>query len=169
MISTGVIARGYRLVFSSDAVAVEPPADATAGEFRRKVRIITRGLRAVAYRRALLDPRRFGLYSVELLVHKLWRRLVFIPLGVLVLAIPACWAEGGWLAGFALEMTAGLLAGIAGLVSPVLGRFRPIRLAAYGLMVNAACAVAAFDAARGRRVSLWESQRATLDASGRPS
>lgn len=169
MISTGVIARGYRLVFSSDAVAVEPPADATAGEFRRKVRIITRGLRAVAYRRALLDPRRFGLYSVELLVHKLWRRLVFIPLGVLVLAIPACWAEGGWLAGFALGMTAGLLAGIAGLVSPVLGRFRPTRLAAYGLMVNAACAVAAFDAARGRRVSLWESQRATLDASGRPS
>ena len=169
MISTGVIARGYRLVFSSDAVAVEPPADATAGEFRRKVRIITRGLRAVAYRRALLDPRRFGLYSVELLVHKLWRRLVFIPLGVLVLATPACWAEGGWLAGLALGMTAGLLAGIAGLVSPALGRFRPIRLAAYGLMVNAACAVAAFDAARGRRVSLWESQRATLGASGRPS
>ncbi len=169
MISTGVIARGYRLVFASDAVAVEPPADGASGEFRRKVRIITRGLRAVAYRRALLDPRRFGLYSAELLVHKLWRRLVFVPLVVLVFAIPACWAEGGWLAGFAAAMTAGLGAGIAGLVCPPLARFRPIGLAAYGLMVNAACAVAAFDAVRGRRVSLWESGRATLDASGRPS
>lgn len=169
MISTGVIARGYRLVFCPEAVAVEPPAERTAGEFRRKVRIITRGLRAVAYRRVLLDPRRFGLYSVELLVHKLWRRLVFVPLGVLVLAIPACWAAGGWLSGLGVGMTVGLVAGVAGLVHPALARFKPIRLAGYGLMVNAACAIAAFDAARGRRVSLWESERATPGASGQSS
>lgn len=169
MISTGVIVRGYRLVFAADAVAIEPPADGNSSEFRRKVRITTRGLRAIAYRRALLDPRRFGLYSAELLVHKLWRRLVFVPLLVLLLAVPACWAEGGWLALFGAGMMVGLAAGIAGLVSPALARFRPIGLAAYGLMVNAACAVAAFDAVRGRRVSLWESGRATLDASGRPS
>ncbi len=47
MISTGVIAHGRRLVFSEEAIAEEPPAPTQRGEFRRKVRIITRGLRGV--------------------------------------------------------------------------------------------------------------------------
>jgi len=167
MISTEVVARGLRLVFAPEAVAFEPPAAGHGGEFRRKVRILTRGLRAVGHRRALLSPARTGLYAVELLLHKLWRRLVFVPFVVLVAAIPACLAAGGGLALFAAALAAFLVAGVVGLAVPAANRSRPIAVAAYVLMVNAACAVAAFDVLRGHRVARWEPERARTSAAER--
>lgn len=162
MISTEVIARGRRLVFAPDAVAIEPPARGSSGEFRRKVRIITRGLRAVAYRRDLLRPSRTGIYALELLLHKVWRRLAWIPLGVLILLIPACWSAGGVEALFATALAGAVASGLAGLAVPRLARFRPIGLSAYVLMVNAACAVASWNVVRGHRVARWDSTRATI-------
>lgn len=166
MVSTGVVARGRRLVFAPEAVAVEPPAAAAGGEFRRKVRIVTRGLRAVGYRRALLDPFRTGSYAVVLFVHKLWRRLTFVPLAVLLLLAPACWSAGGPLALLAAGVVGATAIGALGLAVPSLGRFKPFALAGYVLMVNAACAVATFDVLRGHRVSSWEPERASERVSG---
>lgn len=167
MISTGVIASGKRLVFAEDALAFEPTASEAAGEFRRKVRIITRGLRAVRYRRALLNPARTGAYAVELLLHKLWRRLTWIPVLILVLLAPACWSAGGGLAVLALIMLAWFGAGAAGLAFPSLRRLKPIGLSAYVLMVQSACAVATFNTIRGHRVSHWETERAGVPSQGK--
>jgi len=167
MISTGVIAAGKRLVFSEDAVAIEPPSEGSTGEFRRKVRIITRGLRAVAYRRALLNPARSGIYAFELLLHKLWRRLTWIPLLVLLIAAPLFWAAGGALAVLSVFVVGGLTVGTVGLIYPRLQRYKLIGMPAYGLMVNAACAVATINALRGHRVSHWDPERAVDSASGR--
>jgi cellulose synthase/poly-beta-1,6-N-acetylglucosamine synthase-like glycosyltransferase len=166
MISTEVIARGRRLVFARDAVAIEPAAESSAGEFRRKVRVITRGLRAVFYRRALLWPPVTGGYAFELLLHKLWRRLTWIPLVLLFLMIPAFWAAGGLFAAFGVALAGGLSLGIAGLVRPALGRFRVVAIASYILMVNAACAIATLNAVRGYRVSQWESERPAEPSTG---
>lgn len=159
MISTEVIAQGKRLVFAADAVAVEPASKSSAGEFRRKVRVITRGLRAVAYRRALLLPSRSGAYAFEFLLHKLWRRMTWIPLLCLFLMIPACWSSGGVLGVLAVALAAGLVSGLAGLVVKGLARFRWVAIASYVLMVNSACAVASLNAVRGHRVSQWDSER----------
>jgi cellulose synthase/poly-beta-1,6-N-acetylglucosamine synthase-like glycosyltransferase len=166
MISTGVIAEGKRLVFSEDAVAIEPPAEGSTGEFRRKVRIITRGLRAVTYRRALLNPARSGAYAFELLLHKLWRRLTWIPLLVLLFAVPLFWASGGALAVLSVLVVGGLTVGAVGLIYPSLQRYKLIAMPAYGLMVNAACAMATINALRGHRVSHWDPERAADPASG---
>ncbi len=159
MVSTGVVAQGRRLVLAEDAVAIEPPAGDAAGEFRRKVRITTRGLRAVAYRRELLDPRQTGAYAFELLLHKLWRRLTWIPLLVLLSVAPQCWSAGGALAVLGVGVASGAIAGALGLVFPVLRRFKPIGVSSYIVMVNAACAMATLNAARGRSVSHWEPER----------
>ena len=56
--STRVVAAGRRLVFEPEAIALEPVAGSARREYRRKVRIMTRGLRGVAVARELLDPRR---------------------------------------------------------------------------------------------------------------
>ena len=159
MISTGVIAQGRRLVFAEGAVAFEPPADASGGEFRRKVRIITRGLRAVAYRRALLRPSRTGFYAIELLLHKLWRRMTWIPLLLLLLlapfahraALPFALASWGALAVVGV--------GALGLARPALTRFRVVSVASYLVLVNAACAFATRNAVRGHRVARWDTER----------
>jgi cellulose synthase/poly-beta-1,6-N-acetylglucosamine synthase-like glycosyltransferase len=166
MISTGVIAAGKRLVFSENAVAVEPPAEGSTGEFRRKVRIITRGLRAVSYRRALLNPTRTGAYAFELLIHKLWRRLTWIPLLVLLFATPLFWTAGGALATLGSFVVAGFSAGVVGLAYPSLQRFKLIAMPAYGVMVNAACAMATINALRGHRVSHWDPERVVDPAPG---
>lgn len=166
MISTGVIDQGLRLVFAADAVAVEPPAEDSGGEFRRKVRVITRGLRAVGYRRALLRPSRSGAYALELLLHKLWRRLTWIPLLVLLLLAPAGWSAGGALRVLSAVVVAGVVGGIAGLWMPSLARFRILAIASYVLMVNAACAVATWNAVRGHRVSRWDTERVVEPLSG---
>ena len=159
MISTGVIAKGKRLAFAQDAIAFEEPAAEIGGEFRRKVRITTRGLRGIVYRRGLLDPRKTGAYAFELLVHKFWRRMTWLPVLILVLLMPACWRSGGALSLLSFGVASWLILAVAGLSLPVLQRAKPIAASAYILMVNAACAVATFNAIRGRRVALWQNER----------
>src|SRR5512133_203811 len=46
-ISLAVVGRGARLVFEAEAVAHEPVAPSAAGEFRRRARVLTRGLRCM--------------------------------------------------------------------------------------------------------------------------
>jgi cellulose synthase/poly-beta-1,6-N-acetylglucosamine synthase-like glycosyltransferase len=166
MISTAVIAQGRRLVFAEDAIALEPPSETHGGEFRRKVRITTRGLRGVFYRRGLLNPFAHGAYAIELAIHKLWRRLTWIPLVVLVGVAPMCWASGGVLSvvGGAVAGSVGI--GGLGLAVPRLRRWRPVAIAAYVVMVNAACAVATLNAVRGHRVARWEPAREAGEWSG---
>ncbi|MDQ3777387.1 MAG: glycosyltransferase family 2 protein, partial [Actinomycetota bacterium] len=81
--STAVIAQGHRLVFEPNAVAYEPPGASSGAEFDRKVRVMTRGFRAVWTTRELLDPRRHGFYALQLASHKLLRRLMAAPLVVI--------------------------------------------------------------------------------------
>ena len=59
-ISTSVIAQGYRLVFEPEALATEVAVPQAQREFRRRVRLMTRGLRGVFLRRRLLNPRKYG-------------------------------------------------------------------------------------------------------------
>jgi cellulose synthase/poly-beta-1,6-N-acetylglucosamine synthase-like glycosyltransferase len=153
MISTGVIAHRKRLVFEQDAIALESPAS-DSGEYRRKIRILTRGLRAVYYRRELLLPTRSGFYSVQLLLHKLWRRLTWIPL---LLLLPApLYAADGVLQLLTAAGVAGMVGlGGTGLARPSLRRFKLVDVAAHVLMVNTACAVATCNVLRGHRVSHW--------------
>jgi glycosyltransferase involved in cell wall biosynthesis len=88
-LSTGAIAAGLRLWYEPSAVARGPVVAAPEAEFRRKVRMIGRGFASVWHRRGLLDPRRTGFYALQLLTHKVLRRLVAVPLVVLVAAAPA--------------------------------------------------------------------------------
>ena len=159
MISTGVIAAGERLVFAEDAIAWEPTAEPVGGEFRRKTRIITRGLRGVLYRRALLNPTRTGLYAFELAVHKLLRRLTWIPLLGLVLLAPFAVGQGGLSALVTGGAALAVAGGAVGLALPGLRRIKLVSVAAYVVMVQAACAWATIATLSGRRVARWDPQR----------
>lgn len=158
--STLVVARGRRLVFEPDAIAEEPVARSQRTEFGRKVRIMTRGLRAVALRRALLDPRATGFYAVQLASHKLLRRLMVFPLLVGFVASAVLAPRSRLHAALtACGIALGAL-GLAGLAAPeTLGRRRVFALPAYFLLVNTASLVATWNIARGRRIARWEPQR----------
>ena len=93
-ISTGVILQGYRLAFAVDAVAKEQVAESNRVEFGRKVRIIMGGLNSVMHHAELLNPFRYGFYAVQLFSHKLLRRLIVFPLGILLATSPFLWSDG---------------------------------------------------------------------------
>jgi glycosyltransferase involved in cell wall biosynthesis len=159
--STAVIARGRRLVFAADAAAWEPVAPSNRLEYRRKVRIMTRGLRGVAARRALLDPRRTGFYAIQLASHKVLRRLMAVPLLVVGLGAPLLWGQGAFyqLATIGAAAVAGL--GAVGLGAPRsrLGRHRIAALAAFFVLVNVASLEAVWNLLTGRRIDRWEPRR----------
>ena len=159
--STAVIARGRRLVFAPDAVAYEPPAPSGGLEFQRKVRVMTRGLRGVVLRRQLLDPRVHGFYAVQLLSHKVLRRLMVVPLAVAAVTTPALWRRGklykAALVGQAVVYGAGA-AGVALADRPV-GRTKALALPAYFCLVNAAALRALWNLLSGTPIDRWEPQR----------
>lgn len=159
MISTGVVHAGKRLVFAADACAEEMPAASTGLEYQRKVRVISRGLRGVIYRRALLNPFRTGLYGLQLLVHKLWRRLVWIPLLFLVILAPWAIVQGGLAAFIGVTVLAAVTLGVTGMLSEHLRQWRVFSVPAYVLVVNLACMVSVINLLRGKRIASWQLQR----------
>jgi cellulose synthase/poly-beta-1,6-N-acetylglucosamine synthase-like glycosyltransferase len=160
-VSTAVVAAGRRLVFAPDAVALEPPAPGSRLEYRRKARIMTRGLRGVAARSSLLDPRRHGFYSFQLLWHKVLRRVMVIPLIVIAVSSLALAGAGLVYRLVAVAQVAGYLLAAAGLASPRsrLGRTRTAALAAFFVMVNAASLEAIWNLLTNRRIDRWEPRR----------
>ena len=168
--STAVIARGRRLVFAPDAIAWEPVAASIRLEYGRKVRIMTRGLRGVALRRALLDPRRSGFYAVQLASHKVLRRLMAFPLLVVAVASPLLWSNGLLYQVSTLGAAAVAGLGAVGLARPGsrLGRNRLVALPAFFMLVNVASLQAAWNLVTGRRIDRWVPNRVTPAADGAP-
>ena len=164
--STAVVAAGRRLVFAEDAAAYEPVASSGGVEYGRKVRVMTRGLRGVIVRRSLLDPRRHGFYSIQLLWHKVLRRLVVFPLLAIAVTSPILWGRG-WLYQLA-NIGQAVFYAIAG--AGIAGRRRPLpatrpsarllALPAYFCLVNLAALQATLNVMRGRRIDRWEPRRA---------
>jgi glycosyltransferase involved in cell wall biosynthesis len=160
-VSTGAVCRGRRLVFQERAIAYEPVAATGQLEFQRKVRVITRGLRAVLVRRELLNPQRHGFYAVQLFSHKVLRRVMVIPLTVIGMATPALLRRGRL---YRVAAGAQLLVygtGVAGLLwAQVRGASpRLLRAPAYFCLVNYACVRAILNLVTGRTITRWEPGR----------
>lgn len=161
--STAVIAQGKRLVFAPEAIAFEPVARSGRDEFARKVRVMTRGLNAVVARHELLDPRRHGFYALQLLSHKVLRRLMALPLAALALSAAV---EARRSRAFrALAAAQGALYGLGttGLFLRRRGgwRSRVLALPAYFCLVNGASLAALWNVVRGLEIDRWEPRRST--------
>ena len=164
-ISTRVVARHRRLVYEPHAASY-PFAGATVvrDPFERKVRMTGPLFRAVWLGRDLLNPAAHGFYSVQLLAHKLLRRLVFVPVVGLALTAPALSRNGR--AYRTVALCEGLLHGAA-LGAYLLrdrrfGRRGPLKAALRFEESCAASAVALAAQILGRRPrdDTWEPQRA---------
>jgi cellulose synthase/poly-beta-1,6-N-acetylglucosamine synthase-like glycosyltransferase len=160
-ISTAVVEQGFRLVHEREATSSEVAVTTAKREFSRKVRIITQGMRALYLRRRLLNPFRYGFYSVMLFCHKVLRRLVpFFLLFLFVSAILA--ADGGGLLRYAaFGQAAFYLLAFAGLLTRKTswGRLKFLYIPFFYCMANAAALMAMVKLVAGRRIELWQPQR----------
>lgn len=78
---------GLRAVSVQDAVCVVPRSGSLEAEFRRKVRTMTRGINTLLYKRALMNPVRYGRFALMLISHKLCRWLVSLTLPAAVVGL----------------------------------------------------------------------------------
>jgi glycosyltransferase involved in cell wall biosynthesis len=162
-VSTGAIAAGRRLWFAEDAVATGRVAASSRAEFRRKVRVMARGLSSVRARRELLDPRRHGFYALQLFTHKVLRRALGVPVALAFACALALAPTHPIYAGAAVLQ--GLVHGAAlagwGLRHQKHLAARALSLPLYVDLVFAAGVLALVDVARGRRHLVWEPERST--------
>lgn len=165
VISTQVVKAGRRLAFDQHAIVlVDAPLDATP-ELRRKVRVMNRGLRAAFSLGELLLPWRGGFYSVQVLSHKVLRR--FLPFFLLTALAASAWLTTSsafwWLVlGPQLIFYALALAGWVGR-GREWGRARPLWVAYYFCLVNAAAAIAVLSVLGGVRFDRWDVARGTRE------
>jgi hypothetical protein len=130
---------------------------------------MTRGLRGVAMARELLDPRRFGFYSLQLLTHKILRRLMAVPLLVIAVTSVTLWDHGPLyrLAVIGQAAVYGLGAIGLGLRGHPAGRRPWFSLPAFFVLVNVASLHAAWNLLTGRRIDRWQPVRAGEAAADR--
>ncbi len=159
-----VISQGYRFLFEPEAVAeVNVPSRDALHEIQRRRRIVTRSLTGILRMRRVLNPVRFGWFSIGLLINKVGRRL--LPFFLLMLAVGVLRAI--LTASIAAPVLFGavvLLLGIAvcGLVLFLLQSARLlklIRLAQYVLAGFVGTGWGVIDFLCGRRVSVWEPKK----------
>jgi cellulose synthase/poly-beta-1,6-N-acetylglucosamine synthase-like glycosyltransferase len=160
--STRIITQGHRLVFAPDAIAYEPVAKSAGVEFGRKVRVITRGLRGVVLVRELLNPFRYGFYSLHLFSQKILRRLVVFPLLALLVVSALLWPQGiVYQAATVVQLALYGCAGLAVLLRGTpLARLPIFTVPFYFCLVNTASFLAAVNVLRRNRIVLWEPRRA---------
>lgn len=75
-----VVEQGSRVVYDERAILKEQSLDETGREFKMRVRVSLRALWALHDMRQLFNPAKFGLFSWQLISHKLLRYLAGLPM-----------------------------------------------------------------------------------------
>ena len=156
-LSLRVVANGYRLVFAPKAIAYEGVSATVADTFARRVRVMVRGLRCVAVERGLLDPRRYGFFSLQLASHKVLLRTAAFPLAFLAVSTGLLARTGRFYRAAALGQAGLYGLGACGIVFArrPWSRAKVFALPAYFCLVNAASVVAVWHLAHRRRFERW--------------
>ncbi|WP_207396826.1 glycosyltransferase family 2 protein [Bremerella alba] len=165
LISTRVVAKGYRLVFEPNAIAYEEVSATDKAEFRRKSRIIARGIRGLWVMKGLLNPLAYGFYSFQLASHKLLRWSVIFLLPVILFLNIACVGQGllyQLLLGLQLAFYMLALVGIMLRNTPIFrNKLAKIMAVPYFFcMANLSALSGWYQFFVGRRVDIWNSNRA---------
>ncbi len=72
-----VVKQGYRFIFEPDAIAfIRTPSRSFKHEIERRRRITTGSIRGILFNKVLLNPLKYGFFSLKLLINKVLRRLM---------------------------------------------------------------------------------------------
>jgi len=152
---------GYRSVSVDGAIALVPRTASLDSEYRRKIRTMSRGLNTLWFKRALLNPFRYGRFALMLTSHKLlrWLYYVLIPFAIISLGILSL--HSGVARALLALIGAGVLCGAIGLAlgNAARGAARIFSLAAFVLASHAAGGVAWWRAITGSKSAMWEPTR----------
>ncbi|MBA6363049.1 glycosyltransferase [Colwellia sp. BRX8-4] len=150
-----VVEQRKRVVYQPLAILKEESLTDDGAEFRMRVRVSLRALWALFDMRMLLNPFKFGLFSLQLFSHKVLRYLAFIPLVITFITNVV-------LLGQHAIFNLALFAQLAFYLSAWLGHNNNeqtnkwIGLAHYFCLINFAAAIASYKFIKGEKIVIWK-------------
>jgi cellulose synthase/poly-beta-1,6-N-acetylglucosamine synthase-like glycosyltransferase len=81
-----VVEKGSRVVYEPEALLKEYALNDATKEYKMRVRVSLRAIWALSDLRQLLNPLQYGMFSFQLISHKLLRYMAFVPLILLFLS-----------------------------------------------------------------------------------
>jgi len=150
-----VVAQGKRVIYQDQALLQEESLSDSDSEFRMRVRVSLRAMWALWDMHQLFNPWRYGLFSLQLVSHKLLRYLAFVPL-TLVLLSSLVLADHHWL--YALAALAQLVFYTAAAYAALsdAGKNAFCNLAFYFSLINMAAMVASLKFLKGDKIVTWK-------------
>lgn len=155
-----IVAQGYCNVYEPEAISFEGGAESFEKEFRRKVRIVNRAWRGLWRVRQVLNPFRFGFFTLQVISHKLLRWLVPVFMAGAFLANLFLLNSGKFYQIlFALQISFYVLAMIGRLQShrPFISRLFYVPY--YFCLVNYASLLGIISNYRGQKFAVWNTVR----------
>ena len=154
-----VVRAGFRCVYEPTAISYEEAAEDFHKEYRRKVRIVNRAWNAMLSLKEMLNPMRFGWFSMKLWSHKVLRW--WVPAFMVGAFISNC---------FLLDRSNIYWITLAGQIAFYVlafigysrrGQEQPIwlRIPFYFCLVNYAAAVGIIEAMTGKKYKIWTPAR----------
>ncbi|MFQ5853050.1 MAG: glycosyltransferase family 2 protein [Candidatus Binatia bacterium] len=148
--------QGFRILAEPEAVAYVKTVASSGEEFARRVRTASRGQLGLLYKRQLLNPFRFGFFSIQLFSHKLLRFCAPILLILLLIANGSLVSESViYAVSMALQGAFYATAWIGFLLKDRPNRIRVFSLPFYFVMVNWAILVAWTRVFLGKTDAMW--------------
>lgn len=154
------VRKGFRAVTDSQAVGIMRVVKQPQHEFERKIRTLVRGMTAFFFFKQLLNPFRFGFFSVALLSHKLLRWLVGLLLIILFLTNLFMIDSNVYLIILVLQIVFYALAFIGWMTQ---GHSLLLKIPLYFSLVNGSALVAFIKYIGGFRQEIWEPSKRMAD------
>lgn len=150
-----VVSQGKRVVYCEDALLQEESLTDSGSELRMRVRVSLRAYWAMWDMKHLFNPKNYGLFSLQIISHKLLRYLAFVPL-LLALLTSLVLADYHWF--YALAALGQLVFyGAAGYAETSGGsQSRLLGLAHYFSLINLASMMAFIRFVRGEKIVMWK-------------
>ena len=154
-----IVKRGKRVAYEPEAISYEESSSFVKEEFNRKVRILTRSIFALLHMKCLFDPLSYGIFAIQLLVHKMLRYLVPLFLMTGALSLVFLIENKFYFVLFCLLMVLSLLTIVGKFSRNKRAYFRLFNLIYYYAMVNYALIFAWINIVRGRKITVWRPER----------
>lgn len=150
------VSEGYAAVTAPDLLGYYPNIKDETKEYQRKLRTVIRGMAAFTSKFYVLNPFKFGIFSLEVFSHKLMRWLVPWFMLCLLITNTLIWNNNNF---YALLLSSQLFfygLAMTGLLVKSLQRYNIIKIPYFFMQVNIAIAHAGLQFISGKRITKWE-------------
>lgn len=155
-----ILQKGYRIVFESEALALEETAGKTKEEFKMRIRVIVRGMNGMLFVSNLFNPFKYPYVALQLISHKLMRWLVPIFCIIAFISNIFLYSFSSFYLGLLIFQIAFYLLSIVGYWLDKIGIHKKIfYLPLYFCVVNLASLISMFKVLKKENIVIWQTQR----------